>query len=216
MRGRSVPDYGAPFTFSPVRFVQVSLITRELFPLVCSTYMVDASSRIICDGCGLPASPDHISERVARLEFATRFRPVHINTLFVAAAPLSGPENDFYMPPESQEFFAPFMKAIGVSDSGEGKEPGADARENNIAKLLEFQRRGNYLAYLAECQLSTTDTTVAAIARLASTLVRRIQFNYRPKHIAILDEGLSPLIGILDKAGMGPLLSPDGQPIREV
>jgi hypothetical protein len=172
--------------------------------------MVDASSRIICDGCGLPASPDHISERVARLEFATRFRPVHINTLFVAASPLHGPENDFYKPPDSQEFFAPFMKAIGVSVSGEGKEPGTDAPESDIAKLVEFQRRGYYLAYLAECPLPTTDTTAAAIARLAPTLVRRIQFNYRPKHIAIWDEHLSPLNGILDMAGLGPLLLPDG------
>jgi hypothetical protein len=176
--------------------------------------MVDASSRIICDGCGLPASPDHISERVARLEFATRFRPVHINTLFVAAAPLPGRENDFYIPPESQEFFASFMKAIGVSNSEEGKAAGADKQESNIAKLEEFQRRGYYLAYLAECPLPTTDTAATAIARLASTLVRRIQFNYRPKHIAIWDEGLSPLIGIFEKAGVGSLLLPDGKPIR--
>ena len=176
--------------------------------------MLDASSRIICDGCGLPASPDHICERVARLELATRFRPVHINLLFVVAAPPRGRENDFYMPPESQEFFTPFMKTIGVSDSGEGNEPGGDTQERNIAKLVEFQRRGYYLAYLAECPLPTTDTRSAAIARLASTLVRRIQFNYRPKQIAIWDEDLHPLIGILDQAGMGPLLSPDGQPIN--
>ena len=176
--------------------------------------MVAKLSEIICDGCGLPASADHIAERLGRLEFATRFRPVHINTLFVATAPLPGRENDFYMPPESQELFASFMKAIGVSDSGERKEPVAVTQESNTAKLSEFQRRGFYLAYLAECPLPTTDTTAGAIARLASTLVRRIQFNYRPKHIAIWDEDLRPLIGILDKAGMGSLLLPGGQPIN--
>ena len=173
--------------------------------------MVDASSRIICDGCGLPASPDHIAERIARLEFATRFRPVHINLLLVAASPFPGPQNDFYRPPESQEFFAPLMQSVGVLDSGEGKEPGADTRESNIAKLVEFQRRGYYLAYLAECPLPKTDTVAAAISRLAPALVRRIRFNYSPKHITILDEALSPLIAILGQAGMESLLLPDGQ-----
>src|SRR6267154_51513 len=30
------------------------------------------STMIICDGCGLPASPEHIAARVERLELATR------------------------------------------------------------------------------------------------------------------------------------------------
>ena len=174
--------------------------------------MVDASSRIICDGCGLPASPEHIAERIARLELATRFRPVHINLLFVAGSPLIALENDFYGPPESPNFFAPLMQSIGVLDSTEGKEPGAGTRESNIAKLLEFQRRGYYLAYLAECPLPKTDTAAGAITRLAPALVRRIRFNYRPKRIAVLDASLSPLIDTLDKAGLGSLLSPDAQP----
>jgi hypothetical protein len=173
--------------------------------------MVTRPSQIICDGCGLPASADHIAERLRRLEFATRFRPVHMSILFLTGSPLPDPRNDFYRPPESQEIFAPFMKAAGVSDPEEVSQRGATRQEGDIAKLVEFQRRGYYLAYLAECPLPTTDSTAAAIVRLASTLVRRIQFNYRPKQIAILDEGLSPLIGILDKTGMGSLLLRDGQ-----
>lgn len=173
--------------------------------------MVAKPSEIICDGCGLPASADHIAERLSRLEFATRFRPVHVSTLFLTGSPLPNHQNDFYRPPESREFFAPFMKAVGVSDPEEVSQHGAARQESDIAQLTEFQRRGYYLAYLSECPLPTTDTVAAAIARLAPTLVRRIQFNYRPKHIAILDEGLSSLIGILDKSGMGSLLLPDAQ-----
>ncbi len=175
--------------------------------------MVAKPSEIICDGCGLPASADHIAERLGRLEFATRFRPVHISILFLTGSPLPGFQNDFYRPPESQSFFAPFMKAVGVSGPEEVSQRGATRQESDIAQLMEFQRRGYYLAYLSECPLPTTDTAAAVIARLTSTLVRRIQFNYRPKHIVILDKGLSPLIGILDKAGMGPLILRDGQPM---
>jgi hypothetical protein len=83
------------------------------------------------------------------------------------------------------------------------------------ANLLEFQRRGYYLTYLSECPLPLPNSTSEnadgsaaneCISRLASTLVKRIRFNYKPKHVALLGTTLSPLIEILEQAGMGPLL----------
>jgi len=38
-----------------------------------------------CDGCGQPASAEHIARRLQRLEWATRFRPIHIQALLLAA-----------------------------------------------------------------------------------------------------------------------------------
>ena len=161
------------------------------------------SNWVTCDGCGLPASSAHIAQRVSRLELATRFRPIHINMLFVAAAPLVRPEDDFYRPPDAREFFDPFMEALEIPASGKKPHPGADPPESDTARLVEFQHRGFYLSYLSECPISEKDDTLSgAISRLGPTLLRRVRFNYRPKHIAILGGNLSPLRDIFEKAGM--------------
>jgi hypothetical protein len=165
------------------------------------------SSWVTCDGCGLPASPAHISERIERLELATRFRPIHVNMLFIAAAPLLRPEDDFYRPPEAREFFDPFMDALEIPASRNGPHPGVETREGDVARLVEFQHRGFYLSYLSECPISEKDDTVGgAISRLGSTLLRRVRFNYRPKHIAILGGNLSALRDTFEKAGMSATL----------
>ena len=65
-----------------------------------------------CDGCGLPASPDHIAERVQRLELSTRFRPVHVGVLFIALMPPIRPQDDFYAAAEKNDFFDPFLAAL--------------------------------------------------------------------------------------------------------
>jgi hypothetical protein len=163
-----------------------------------------------CDGCGLPASPEHIAERVRRLELSTRFRPVHIGVLFVALRPAVRPEDDFYAPPESKEFFNPFLEALEISSSKDSAAPGSDTHTANIARLAEFQRRGFYLAYLSECPIPENEEPAAStIARLGPTLIRRIRFNYKPKHIAPLGQELFPLVDMLRVAGIGPILTLD-------
>jgi hypothetical protein len=165
------------------------------------------STWVTCDGCGLPASPAHIAERLSRLEHATGYRPIHIRVLFVAAAPSARPEDDFYGPPASREFFDPFLAAVDIPASSSGTLPGADPPDSDAARLVEFQRRGYYLSYLSECPLSTEDDAVnAAIARLGPTLIRRIRFNYRPRQVAILGSNLGPLRDIFMKAGMASTL----------
>ena len=163
-----------------------------------------------CDGCGLPASPEHIAERVRRLELSTRFRPVHIGVLFVALAPLVRMEDDFYGPAESKEFFDPLLGALEIPSSTEKAAPKSDAHATDLARLAEFQRRGYYLAYLSECPAQESEEPVAStIARLGPTLIRRIRFNYKPKHIAPLGQELVPLIEMLRGAGIGPILTLD-------
>ncbi len=175
---------------------------------------------IVCDGCGLPASPEHIAARMERLELVTRFRPIHIHLLFVAFDPMPRLEDDFYKKAEST------------------------GRDAGPAMLLEFQRRGYYLTYLSECPVTPehfanvevtrgmTNLGIAhraadsgidgaqvgnareCISRLAPTLIKRIRFNYRPKHVVLLGTHLSPLIGVFEDAGLGPLLLLDrGAPL---
>jgi hypothetical protein len=163
-----------------------------------------------CDGCGLPASPDHIAARAKRLELSTQFRPVHISVLFVALAPPARPEDDFYGPAESKEFFDPFLEALEIPRSAEKSPKQTDARAADLARLAEFQHRGYYLVYLSECPIrASEEPTASTIARLAPTLIRRIRFNYRPKHIAPLGQELNPLIEILRGEGITPIITSD-------
>ena len=108
----------------------------------------------VCDGCGAPADEAHIRQRIERLEMATRFRPIHIQTLLLADAPTSRIEDYFYRPlsegesrsADAREFFVEMMKAAGIAP---------DAAANEEAALAEFQRRGFYLAHAVECPVAT-------------------------------------------------------------
>ncbi|MCU1342057.1 MAG: hypothetical protein JWN92_1480 [Candidatus Acidoferrum typicum] len=166
------------------------------------------STSIICDGCGLPASPAHIAMRVQSLELATRFRPIHIDVLFVALEPRPRLEDDFYRPPELRDFFDPFLSSLNILSEVGKQGTEANGHEADVSRLLEFQRRGYYLTYLSECPVAPEDANVAreCISRLAATLVKRIRFNYKPKHIALVGTNLNPLIEVFQQAGMGPLL----------
>jgi len=169
--------------------------------------------QLACDGCGLPALPEHIAERVHRLELATQFRPVHMGILFIALAPLPGVENDFYASPKDKTFFEPFLEALEIPSSTEKSAREEDNHGKDLARLTEFQRRGFFLACLSECPLPDNKETVEQIIqRLGPTLVRRIKFNYRPKQIAPLGQELSPLVEMLKEHGLGPvLMGDDGQ-----
>jgi hypothetical protein len=170
--------------------------------------MESSSNYLPCDGCGLPASPQHIAERVRRLEFSTRFRPVHIGVLFIALAPAIREEDDFYSPAKSKELADPFLEALEIKSSIGKADAEGSANSGDSARLVEFQRRGYYLAYLSECPLSENEgPATSAIARLGPTLIRRIKFNYKPKHIAPLGQELFPLVEMLEDAGLGPILT---------
>jgi len=63
--------------------------------------MVTALS-LACDGCGQSASPEHLARQLQRLEWAARYRPVHIQALLLGgvapeanAAFLYSPEGNY-------------------------------------------------------------------------------------------------------------------------
>ncbi len=95
-----------------------------------------------CDGCGQTASPAHVAQRLQRLEWTTRYRPVHIGALLLGAiAPredaecLYAPEGKFAG--EAKRV----LQATGVGVAGKSAE----------AVLSEFQRGGFLLAHVLEC-----------------------------------------------------------------
>lgn len=136
-----------------------------------------------CDGCGDTVAPEHVRARIARLEMATRFRPLHIQTVLLAGSPPAAVEDFFYHPGVSRpgagwgdRFFRSLMAACGVANS----ENLADAA------LLEFQRRGLFLAYVKECPSTGADS----LEKFAEPLVRRLRFSYKPKNVVFLDRAV--------------------------
>lgn len=167
-----------------------------------------------CDGCGRPSTPAHIAARIGRLQWATRFRPIHIQVLFVAQSPQPAAENvpaadstgggDAYFPPSAPQDYAALLDALAIAPNASATETASvdqSGEKHFVARLTEFQRRGFSLAFLVECPVRSEDAA-ALCAQYGSTLIKRIQYSYKPKHIVLLSPALNPLIAMIEAAGL--------------
>lgn len=138
----------------------------------------------VCDGCGATVDAEHIRHRIEWLEMATRYRPVHIQTLLVGSVPPAKSENYLYS----------------------SEKAGA-----------ELQRNGIFLVYAVECPLTESAKPFEAVQGAAPTLIKRVQFSYRPKSIVLFSPATSGLIPALREAGFGDhLILKDGAPFAEL
>jgi hypothetical protein len=165
------------------------------------------TSEILCDGCGQPASPEHIARRLQRLEWATRYRPIHLHTLLLGAISPQAPAEFLYSPEQAHSGEAAnVIVAAGISAAGKS----ADAIQS------EFQRRGIYLTHVLECPLDVPSTGAdflnnALITRLP-TLFTRIRRSLKPKRLAFVSGSLTPLIERFASAQLnGELALDDGR-----
>jgi hypothetical protein len=164
----------------------------------------ETKSMPVCDGCGAQVDDAHIRARIERLEMATRYRPIHIQVLLLGVAPPPRPEDYFYRVAESgtdrspggRAFFDTLIRAAGESP---------ERFTNESQALAEFQRRGLFFVHVVECPAIGSERE-AALERCATSLVKRIQFSYRPKHVAPLFSELGPVIPLLAAAGMSDRL----------
>jgi len=151
--------------------------------------MTTNTSVLLCDGCGQPASSEHIARRLQRLEWATRYRPIHLHTLLLGAISPQPPAEFLYSPEEAHSGeAADLVAAAGISAPGKS----ADVLQS------EFQRRGIYLTHVLECPLDVPSRGAdflnnTLIARL-STLFTRIRRSLKPKRLAFISGSLTPLI----------------------
>ena len=167
-----------------------------------------------CDGCGAQVDEAHIRRRIERLELATRFRPIHIQVLLLDAAPLAAPADDFYRAAgsvkrsvTSQMFFDEITKCVG-------RNPGESSQQESV--LTEFQRRGFFLAYAVECPLESPEQLAAAVARLAPTVLLRVNASYKPKFVAPISPALQPVISLLrSNSWADRLILHDGEPFHD-
>lgn len=170
---------------------------------------------ILCDGCGQPASSEHTARRLQRLEWATRYRPIHLHTLLLGAI---SPVNDadyLYSPGEVQGGeAASIFAASGLQTAGK------------TADMLhaEFHRRGLFLTHVLECSfevgsvggpgnLGDRNPLTELLSSRLPTLFTRIRRSLKPKRIALISESLDPLVrNFLDTPLGGELLLDDGHP----
>lgn len=154
--------------------------------------MSTAAGQHLCDGCGETVAPEHVRDRIARLEWATRFRPIHINALLLAAAPPASLDDFFYgpaWPRQEGNWSDRFTRALLLSVAGTLQGTLKDAA------LANFQRHGLFLAYASECPRAGPD-----VPQLTGVLLRRILFSYRPKHVILLDGATHAMAADLSRA----------------
>jgi len=150
-----------------------------------------------CDGCGQPASAEHIARRLQRLEWATRFRPIHIQALLLAAA---APEADSEFPYSPE---APFtglagdlLSALSISTAG----------KSNDEVLADFQKRGLFLVHILECPFAPGIEATEAVDVLDRHLpqaVARVRRSLKPKRVLVLSQDLQRFLPQLSETDLG-------------
>jgi len=128
-----------------------------------------------------------VAKRLKRLEWTTRFRPVHIQTVLLGA---TAPERDsefFYSPIEAFEGEASRYVEIAALENAElSKEQ----------RQQMFQRAGLFGMHVLECPAKESDT--AALSGLLATrlpyAITRLRRSVRPKRLALVSSHLDPFV----------------------
>jgi hypothetical protein len=143
-----------------------------------------------CDGCGQFAPPAHIARRLERLEWASRYRPVHIQTLLLGAVVPA--QQGAYLYSESEQYFGEavqLLQALGISSEGKTRE----------TVLTEVQKRGLLLAHVLECplegRLSASEIQGLLERQLRATFAR-IRRSMKPKRVLLFSKEMN---GLTDK-----------------
>jgi hypothetical protein len=148
---------------------------------------------IVCDGCGQTASPEHTARRLQLLEWATRFRPVHIGTLLLGAAAPATDAAFFYSPEGTCVGEAAFLAEIaGIAMADKPKEQLHTA----------FQRAGFFATHVLECAIEPASKAELPqlVASKLPNAITRIRRSLRPKRVALLSVVLEPFAAQLRSA----------------
>lgn len=163
-----------------------------------------ARQMVICDGCGQGTTSEHIARRLLRLEQTTRYRPVHIQVVFLGAqSPASadgflyGAHNGF------QGEAGALLDALQIEREGRPAD----------AVLSEFQRKGFFLTHVLECaadaELGHFDLASALKDKLPSVL-RRMRTSLKPKRVFAISNELGAVSAELKIANAGSEIVLDG------
>lgn len=177
------------------------------------TRLMTSASALVCDGCGQNASAEHIARRLRRLEWTTRYRPVHISTLLLGAFSPLRDEDFLYASGEYGEEFhgeaAQILVAVGISTAGKTRD----------AVHAEFQRAGFFLTHVLECPLeddpAQRKAAAALLARRLKPVATRIRRSLKPKRVMAITEELAPVVESILALDLGCRVVLDhGKPFR--
>ena len=163
-----------------------------------------ALKTLVCDGCGLESSPAHIAARLARLEQATRYRPIHIQAVFLSAQSPADAQAFLYSAKEElQGEAAALLRAVEIETAGKLSE----------AVLAEFQRKGLFLTHILECAAdgeNSGGTIVDTLKKRLPSVLRRLRASLKPKKVVVISQGLMPVLAELKNVQIGGELVLDG------
>lgn len=142
-----------------------------------------------CHGCGQIASPEHISRRLRRLEWATRYRPIHIQTLLLGGVAPRDDAEFLYAPGEEFRGDAGLLlRAVGISTSAKATE----------SVQAEFQSAGLFLTYLLECPVEGGEDVLSDATKLLrehlSAAASRIRRSLKPRRVILVTEVLESIV----------------------
>lgn len=163
-----------------------------------------SSSEIRCDGCAQAASQEHFARRLKRLENMTRYRPIHVQALFLGVMSPADDRDHLYSAVEAfSGEGAEVLRALGVEQAG-----------RSVAETLaSFQRIGILLTHVLECPVG--DATVRSEAlqsRLPATLAR-IRRSYKPKRLVLVGGELTDYVSQIIGANLNAvIILQKGQP----
>jgi hypothetical protein len=179
--------------------------------------MIVSNSDLRCDGCGQAASAEHMARRLRRLEWATRYRPVHIHTLLLSAVAPRDDAEFLYAPrDEFRGEAADVLRAVGISTRG--KAP-ADIHG-------EFQAAGFFLTHLLECPVERRVVCEGQTAYKApdrATLLRehlpsvvsRIRRSLKPRRVLLVTEVPPAVVEDVVSSDLGcPTVLDGGRPFQ--
>ncbi|HWT88148.1 MAG TPA: hypothetical protein VN454_05040 [Candidatus Angelobacter sp.] len=166
-----------------------------------------AVKELTCDGCGRGASSEHIARRLRRLELATRYRPIHVQAVFLGAQSPADDKNFLY---SAETGFsgeaAALLRALGIQTEARDVE----------AVLAEFQKRGFVLTHVLECPAEPgrdTPNLADDLLRKLPSVARRLRGSLRPKRVILVSRELAPVLDGLKSAQLGgELVLNDGLP----
>jgi hypothetical protein len=159
--------------------------------------MLETPQLLPCDGCGQFADSRHIALRLERLEWATRFRPIHIQTLLLSGIAPAQNDEFLYNPyGQFQGESRKLLQSLQISTEGKTAE----------SVLAEVQKRGLMLIHVLECPLSADLSPLEArplLENQLATTVTRIRRSLKPKQVLFVSADLAPMADKLLRTDLG-------------